>query len=62
MKATIKDVNYYIDLVNEQLQSQQIELYRANGTNYIHDTQHRTVFQGTMTEVYFFLVGVEKIL
>ena len=59
MKTTLANVNYYLDLVN-RLQRKPVKLYRANGTNYIKDLSNETIFSGTLSECYYFLLGVSR--
>jgi len=62
MKATIENVQFYIDLLNAQ-GNIQIELYRANETNYIVSKIGReTIFNGSLSECYYFLVGAQKLV
>ena len=61
-RTTIENVQFYIDLVNAQ-GNRQIELYRANGTNYIvTKVGHEAIFNGSLSELYYFLVGAQKLV
>lgn len=61
MRKTKSDIEHYINLVNS-MQPQQVKLCRANGTNYINNVSNDTIFQGTKTECYYFLLGLSRIL
>ena len=62
MKATIENLQFYVDLLNAQ-GSVKIKLYRANGTNYLNRVlDNETIFNGTINECYYFLLGAQKLV
>ncbi len=61
MRTTTEDIKFYLQMVNSG--SNIIYLQQENGTNNIKTTKgHKLIFSGTKKEVYYFLVGVYRIM
>lgn len=61
MRTTTEDIKFYLELVNSG--NNTIYLQQENGTNNIKTTNgNRLIFSGTKKEVYYFLVGVYRIM
>jgi hypothetical protein len=55
-------LNSYIALINDLKKVDTLYVQRANGTNYIKDSNNETVFCGTIRECYFFALGLIRLL
>ncbi len=61
MKTTTENIKFYLELVNSGRNI--IYLQQENGTNNIKTTKgNKLIFSGTKKEVYYFLVGVYRIM
>lgn len=58
----MKRTNFYLNLVNSHL-TKKIKLYYAYGETYVKtESGNETLFCGTEKQVYYYLVGVERLL
>ena len=63
MKKTKKDIEFYIDVVNQDLIDKKLYISQGNGlTSVRFRITNEPIFTGTISGCYYFLLGLSRFL